>query len=582
MANIQGIYVAIFGRPADPAGLAYWKTETNDGADLSRMIGALSETAEFKALYDGKTNTEIVTAVYQALFGRAPDEAGLKFFVDGLADGTLKIGSIAVSIIDGAKGSDKTIVDNKIAAADTFTASLDTPEEIAAYVGTAGADAGRAFLKSITDDPGTIPTQEATDAAILTVGNPDGGQAPVGGGGGGGGGSSAGPVDKILTFTDGDDDLVGGDGNDTFNAAALTLATNDQADGGSGTDTLNISGVYETQAAPTLNSIEIINNPVHNRVLKLENVDGVQQIWTSSARGLYKDADTATVFGTTEGGRIEINYVGTNTATVANLAVKDNSTLARFESEDGRAGSTLATINIDAQGDDTSDVVNVTGMDTAATTINVSGGGRIDVIIGSDVLETFNATDTTGGVAVEARGDATVNYTVSGGTGDDVLNFSSVSNVALKAGSLNGGAGNDFVIGSIGDDLIDGGAGADVLQGNGGDDIYMIDSLDLLNVAGIDRINYFETTVAKIEFGDDAGSVTNYDEHDVNLANFDDAKSAAENAFGITSDLKYYSVHTSDNNNYVFYNSDGNSSADDAVQLTGQISLDLIEFGDII
>jgi hypothetical protein len=199
MATIQGIYVAIFGRPADPAGLAYWNAETNNGADLSKMIGALSATDEFKALYDGKTNEEIVTAVYQSLFGRAPDAAGLEFYLKGLEDGTLNIASIAVSIVDGAQDGDKAIVDNKVAAADLFTASLDTQAEIDAYVGTDAADAGRAFLAPVTGDPETIPTQESVDETILTVANPDGGQAPGetpggGGGGGGGGGDTTAPV----------------------------------------------------------------------------------------------------------------------------------------------------------------------------------------------------------------------------------------------------------------------------------------------------------------------------------------------------------------------------------------------------
>jgi hypothetical protein len=201
MPTIQGIYVAIFGRPIDPAGLVFWNGETNNGADLSKMVGALSASAEFKALYDGKTNTEIVTAIYQSLFGRAPDAAGLDFYLKGLQDGTLNIESIAISVLDGALGSDKTIVDNKIAAADVFTAHLDLQAEIDAYSGTSAADIGRAYLAPITSDKATIPTTDGTDATILTLFNPDGGQAPVGGGGGGGGGG--GPVADTTapTFT---------------------------------------------------------------------------------------------------------------------------------------------------------------------------------------------------------------------------------------------------------------------------------------------------------------------------------------------------------------------------------------------
>ncbi len=41
MATIQGVYVALFGRPADPTGLAYFNSVTNNGANLN-AIGNLA------------------------------------------------------------------------------------------------------------------------------------------------------------------------------------------------------------------------------------------------------------------------------------------------------------------------------------------------------------------------------------------------------------------------------------------------------------------------------------------------------------------------------------------------------------
>ena len=43
MATIQGIYVALFGRPADPNGLSYFNGVTKNGADLT-AIGDLAST----------------------------------------------------------------------------------------------------------------------------------------------------------------------------------------------------------------------------------------------------------------------------------------------------------------------------------------------------------------------------------------------------------------------------------------------------------------------------------------------------------------------------------------------------------
>jgi len=54
MATIQGVYVALFGRPADPAGLAYFNGVTNNGADLTQ-IGALASTQEYQDRFAGQT-----------------------------------------------------------------------------------------------------------------------------------------------------------------------------------------------------------------------------------------------------------------------------------------------------------------------------------------------------------------------------------------------------------------------------------------------------------------------------------------------------------------------------------------------
>lgn len=164
---IQGVYVALFGRPADPAGLNFFNSETGDGADLTK-IGDLASTAEYKARFDDKSSTEIITTIYQSLFGRDPEQAGLDFFVKALADGTLNINNITIGILDGALGTDKTLVDKKIAAADLFTAAIDTPDELAAYQGTVAAQSGINFLSAIiaTSTANTAETAQAAVAAL--------------------------------------------------------------------------------------------------------------------------------------------------------------------------------------------------------------------------------------------------------------------------------------------------------------------------------------------------------------------------------------------------------------------------------
>jgi hypothetical protein len=211
MASIQGIYIALFGRPADPAGLAFWTEATKGGQDLSALT-AMTQTPEYLNRFAGKTPEEIVTAIYQSLFGRAPDAGGLEFFVNALENGSLD--TIAIQILDGAQGSDAVIIDNKEAAADLFTASLDTPEEIAAYSGENAIQNAQNLLSEVTEDPASIPTTQDIDAAIQTLDQPPEEQneeeetPPVGGGGGGG------PTTTFTVLVDDDDQVTFG-GNAT-------------------------------------------------------------------------------------------------------------------------------------------------------------------------------------------------------------------------------------------------------------------------------------------------------------------------------------------------------------------------------
>ncbi len=102
MATIQGIYVALFGRPADPTGLSYFNGVTKNGADLT-AIGDLASTAEYKERFVGQTNIQIVNSIYKSLFNRDAEADGLKFFVDGLTNGTFNIKNIAIAILTAQK-----------------------------------------------------------------------------------------------------------------------------------------------------------------------------------------------------------------------------------------------------------------------------------------------------------------------------------------------------------------------------------------------------------------------------------------------------------------------------------------------
>lgn len=133
-ARLQQFYIGYYGRPADPAGLAYWLGQAN-GAYYnqdSKLAAAFGSTdqAEFRALYTQTPTVEsFIVRVYQNLFGREPDTAGLLYF-NGLyreytttqklsADAARAV--LIARVIDGASGTDRVAMNNKVNLASAFT-----------------------------------------------------------------------------------------------------------------------------------------------------------------------------------------------------------------------------------------------------------------------------------------------------------------------------------------------------------------------------------------------------------------------------------------------------------------------------
>jgi len=112
--QIVELYSATFNRAADADGVAYWETQTN--LTQEQMANSFVISEEAVALYPAtQTNTEYVTAIYNNLFGRAPDTAGLAYWVGKLDDGTDKKESMIAAFINGAAAADKAVLDNKTA-----------------------------------------------------------------------------------------------------------------------------------------------------------------------------------------------------------------------------------------------------------------------------------------------------------------------------------------------------------------------------------------------------------------------------------------------------------------------------------
>ncbi|HEX8955625.1 MAG TPA: DUF4214 domain-containing protein, partial [Burkholderiaceae bacterium] len=176
--TVQALYVAYFGRPADPAGLTNFENallalgaptdviglanaySTNPA--IAALIDAFGNSAESKALYGAGDSKSFVTAVFNNVLGRPPQtEAGLDFWASAIDNGSLSKGNAALSIMAGAFANtsnqgraDAFGINLRLAIAGYFTTCVTNENAQSAYVGTAAAAAARADLASITTNHG--------------------------------------------------------------------------------------------------------------------------------------------------------------------------------------------------------------------------------------------------------------------------------------------------------------------------------------------------------------------------------------------------------------------------------------------
>ena len=103
--EVAKLYVATFNRAPDAAGLAYW---TNDsGLTLSGIAQSFFDQPETLTLYPAETtNASFITSVYENLFNRQPDTAGLNYWEGELDRGAFSKNSFIQAVINGALNSD--------------------------------------------------------------------------------------------------------------------------------------------------------------------------------------------------------------------------------------------------------------------------------------------------------------------------------------------------------------------------------------------------------------------------------------------------------------------------------------------
>lgn len=136
--QVQSLYVAYFGRPAEPAGLTYWTSQTN--ATVDQVSAAFAQQPEYTSVYGGLSRSQTVNQLYQNLFGRTAADNELSYWVNST---DLSVDRLALGLVNGATGTDRLLLDSKVQYAGSLTSSASSTATI--------ADLNTAFDTPLTD-----------------------------------------------------------------------------------------------------------------------------------------------------------------------------------------------------------------------------------------------------------------------------------------------------------------------------------------------------------------------------------------------------------------------------------------------
>ena len=299
-----------------------------------------------------------------------------------------------------------------------------------------------------------------------------------------------------ITGGDGNDTLFGGDGNDFVvggrgNDVAFLGAgddafvwnpgdNNDTVEGQDGKDALSFNG------ADIAEQFALSANGPRTRLTR--DIGGV----TMDLNGLER----IDVLARGGADKITVNDLTGTGVGIVNVTLGTNGTTG-----DGAADTVIV------NGTNGNDNINVTGL---GTTANVTGlAAQVSILDAEGANDTLaiNALGGNDGVTASALPAGIVTLKVDGGAGNDVLLGSRGND------SIDGGDGNDFIDGNQGDDLALMGAGDDIFQwdpGDGSDIVEGQDGTDQMLFFGSDQAEKFEFSAngGRVRFTRDVGTIT--------------------------------------------------------------------------
>ena len=387
---ITALYVGYFDRAPDPAGLQFWIDQIDNGREFNTIAADFAASPEAVALYPYLTTPDVsspaafITSIYANLFGRAPEAEGLEFWTGVLEDGSVSVADMIEAIIMGARDDADAGTFDKSVLDNKVEVGLDFALEAGNVAGFEfDADAKAAAVAAVN---GVTEDQATVDAAKAAT------DAFVTNG------TVSGTTGETFTLTAEADNFVGTANADTFQAvegtgSAGTLTVFDKLDGGAGEDTLELisNGTVAIPGGVSIKNIETVNitRDSASGSFDASVFGGATQIWQIDDAADIEDL----VDGQTAGFR--------DTA-AASVAYDDDVTTASVALDNAANGSTVTVVGSDIE------TVNVSGSTDAATASSVT------VDLGNDTA----GADSVTALNLSLEGD--VNLTVTGSNGAEL------------------------------------------------------------------------------------------------------------------------------------------------------------------
>ena len=416
--DVVRLYQTVFGRVPDKAGLNDQVDTLRGPATESDLANSFANSPEFISRFGGNTvNTAFINAVYQQVLGRTPSAGEVDFYLNsGFSAGRI---ALAFSESPEFQAATSTAVVGFLDAAGQGTA---------VYTGSLGGtvNVGTTFTLTTGADQGAAFTGTANNDTFIA--------AQTGGAGGG-----------------------------------VTLTAGDSLNGGAGTDTLKIvetgafAGIGPTVSLTSIETIDVTSGSTVT--LDTTSRAGVTNVVSNAAGGTTLTAANTTDINATENaltagnGNVTING-GKNVTVSATGTTDDDDTDAEIVV--GGTTAPTGTVNVTNKfaGADTNDQgdVAVTGGTTVAVTesltnavnttnthgnVSVTGGAATTAVtVNQDKAATASAT-----VAGKVNGTVTINdvnaasTTAAGTIASVTLNSfgaSSINSSALTTVNLSG------------------------------------------------------------------------------------------------------------------------------------------------